>query len=42
MIKLSFKKYIKYIKHISLKEYNNLPLETRLQIKREYHITYGF
>lgn len=42
MIQLSFKNYIKYIKHMSFKEFNRLPLEAKLQLKREYHIIYGF
>ena len=39
---MSFEDYIRYIKHISMEQFNQMSLEAKLQIETEYNIAYGF
>ena len=39
---MSFEDYIRYIKHMSIEDYNEIPLESKLYIEQEYDRTYGF
>ena len=38
---MSFEDYIRFIKHMSIEEYNQIPWESKLQIEQEYDMTYG-
>lgn len=39
---MSFEDFIRYIKHMSVEEYNQITWESKLQIECEYDMTYGF
>lgn len=39
---MNFEDYIRYIKHISIYEFNQMSLEAKLQIETEYNAAYGF
>lgn len=39
---MSFEDYIRFIKHMNMDEYNQLPLESKMHIETEYDIAYGY
>ena len=39
---MSFEDYIRYIKHISMEQFNQMSLEAKIQIEYEYNTAYGF
>lgn len=38
---MSFEDYIRYIKHMSMEQFNKMSLEGKLQIETEYDLAYG-
>lgn len=38
---MSFEDYIRYIKRMSIEEFNNMSLEAKMQVEIEYDVSYG-